>query len=892
MKHQKPQRGFIALISAVIISTVLLTLAVSIGSNTFFARFDALNREYKRLSLGFAESCVTTALGKISGDFNYSASNVLVSLGTLYGKTAECTIASVSAGSPVSGKKTFTITAKANFNNAFSTITTQATAQDPMLAPVTPPPTCAFNPTAVSVPGGSTVPFAWSTAGTGITSFTMDRGVGSLTPFTTGSRNFSAPVSAGTYTYTGTVVNTGGQSTCNIIVTVTTAPPAPACADTVMIFDRSGSMSSSDRSNERNAGNALTNLYATVSSFPKIGAGSFGGLDGSDASIPSNGLLTSSYSTILSAISTITGSNSSVGSNLGEAINVGATELASVRHTAGKQKVLIFVSDGVPNEPSSSMTGTTGFLAPAANTANNAASGDQWTNPANAYGVGSTSDALAHRHRYSNFGFTIPSGATIQGIELSTNAQTSSGNPITFFTDGFGTGSSVNDIPNWEEEGSDADSATLALAAGGGDDGASPDGGRFARIGEDEWICRNINATGFSSLALSFNWRGDSDSESSDTMYVEYNANGSDCNTFFGWNTVASDNLNGFTASWSPRQTIMLPTSLNNDSSFLVRFRVNSNNSNENLRIDDVRIASTPPSCNLATDLSWNAGSSWTSEKTQTLTATPTNYTLGTASDTWSRTWSASDFSNGNFRARIRATASGATCYVDTLTVRVSYSMPTTPSQYATDAAQAAKNNGVNIFSIHYGDTAGQAFMGSLASNSTILSSSITTATRSGTTVTVTTTSAHRLTGNQRVQTSGISTSALNGTFTVTSTPSPTTFTYTTSASGTVNATGGSVAPTNLFISPASSAMSGIFQSIGYQICPAASASCSNGVDDDGDGVRDDADGGCHTDGNPGSPGSYDPNDTDEWTAPTTPVPPAPPPPPPTITIGSWVEVP
>lgn len=892
MTRHTPQRGFIALISAIIISTVLLTLAVSIGSNTFFARFDALNREYKRLSLGFAESCVTTALGNISANYNYSAANVPVSLGTLYGKPATCTIASVSAGTPVGGKKTFTIVAKANFNNAFSTITAQATAQDPSLAPVTPPPTCALNPTALSVPGNTNVPFAWSTSGTGITSFTMDRGVGALTPVSSGSRNITAPVSAGTYTYTATVVNAGGQTTCNVILTVTPPPPAPACSDTVMIFDRTGSMSSSDLANERNAGNALTNLYATVSSLPKIGAGSFGGLNGSAASIPSNGLLTSSYSTILSAISTITGSNSSVGSNLGEAINVGAAELSSARHTVGKQKVLIFVSDGVPNEPTSASSANTGFRAPTSNAANNALTGDQWTNPAFAYGVGSTSDSDAHRHRYADFGFTIPTNATIRGIELATNAQTSSGVPVTFFSESFGTGSSINDIPSWDEEGNDSDSATLALAPGSGNDSASPEGGRFARIGEDEWICRNVNATGFSSLALSFFWRGDSDAESSDTMYVEYNSNGSDCNAFFGWNTIASDSLNDFTSSWSPRQTIALPSSLNNDSSFLIRFRVNSNNSNENLRVDDVRIATTPPSCNLGADLSWNAGTSWTSEKIQTLTATPADYTLGGASDTWGRTWSAADFSNGNFRARIRATASGATCYVDTLTARVSYTIPTTPSQYATNASQAAKGAGVSIFSIHYGDASGQAFMGTLASNSTIPSSSITTATRSGTTVTVTTASAHRLTGNQRVQTSGISTAALNGTFTVTSTPTPTTFTYTTSTSGTVNATGGSVAPTNLFISPASSAMTGIFQSIGYQICPAAAASCSNGVDDDGDGVRDDADGGCHTDGNAGNAASYDPNDTDEWTAPTVPTPPAPPPPPLTITIGSWVETP
>ena len=59
-------RGYIALISAIIISVVLLGLATAIGQSTFFSRFNALNREYKRISLGLAESCVHAALSKIS----------------------------------------------------------------------------------------------------------------------------------------------------------------------------------------------------------------------------------------------------------------------------------------------------------------------------------------------------------------------------------------------------------------------------------------------------------------------------------------------------------------------------------------------------------------------------------------------------------------------------------------------------------------------------------------------------------------------------------------------------------------------------------------------------------------------------------------------------------
>ena len=47
-------------------------------------------------------------------------------------------------------------------------------------------------------------------------------------------------------------------------------------------------------------------------------------------------------------------------------------------------------------------------------------------------------------------------------------------------------------------------------------------------------------------------------------------------------------------------------------------------------------------------------------------------------------------------------------------------------------------------------------------------------------------------------------------------------------------------------------------------VAPEAGAACEDGVDNDGDGVIDAADPGCHTDGNPNNPASFDPNDPDE----------------------------
>ena len=54
-------------------------------------------------------------------------------------------------------------------------------------------------------------------------------------------------------------------------------------------------------------------------------------------------------------------------------------------------------------------------------------------------------------------------------------------------------------------------------------------------------------------------------------------------------------------------------------------------------------------------ELSWDGGTTWTTPKSQALTggSTITTYMLGSTSDTWGRTWTASNLSNANFRVRV-----------------------------------------------------------------------------------------------------------------------------------------------------------------------------------------------------------------------------------------------
>jgi len=144
-------------------------------------------------------------------------------------------------------------------------------------------------------------------------------------------------------TASGTVsVATGDNKTC-MIEFDDIPPPNPSCADTVMMLDRTGG-SASVLPNESTAASTLVSIYSLVAKplpLPYLGVGSFGGLDGSLASVPNNsptgifGILTTTYSNLITAINKMMGSTSNVGSDLSSGISVGNAELNSVQ-TPGK----------------------------------------------------------------------------------------------------------------------------------------------------------------------------------------------------------------------------------------------------------------------------------------------------------------------------------------------------------------------------------------------------------------------------------------------------------------------------------------------------------------------------------------------------------------------------
>ena len=169
--------------------------------------------------------------------------------------------------------------------------------------------------------------------------------------------------------------------------------------------------------------------------------------------------------------------------------------------------------------------------------------------------------------------------------------------PVSIFSDGFGAGSTVSDIADWEETGDDSTPDTRAReGSGGAENAASPDGARFAEINGGEWICRSVNASAHNTLALKYYWRGDEEAEDGESGIAEY-ATGGTCDSPTGLTTLTSHELddtdNNINEPWSSQQTVSLPGSLDG-TTFLLRFRNAANLASEDFRIDGVNLTGIP----------------------------------------------------------------------------------------------------------------------------------------------------------------------------------------------------------------------------------------------------------------------------------------------------------
>ncbi len=90
----------------------------------------------------------------------------------------------------------------------------------------------------------------------------------------------------------------------------------------------------------------------------------------------------------------------------------------------------------------------------------------------------------------------------------------------------------------------------------------------------------------------------------------------------------------------------------------------------------DAKVDATNGSPQIYVELSWDGGTTWTiALATANLSKNEVTYTLGGTANTWGRTWSAADFSNANFRARVIDVASNTSrdFSLDYIAVNVTY---------------------------------------------------------------------------------------------------------------------------------------------------------------------------------------------------------------------------
>ncbi len=106
-KNKDKSGGYIALISAAIISILLIVVGLTLNISAFFARFNALNDEYKKQSLNLAEACVDVARLRLAENMSYAGNNEEITI-----DAGKCYIVSVSQPAP------HTIRTKGIFPNA------------------------------------------------------------------------------------------------------------------------------------------------------------------------------------------------------------------------------------------------------------------------------------------------------------------------------------------------------------------------------------------------------------------------------------------------------------------------------------------------------------------------------------------------------------------------------------------------------------------------------------------------------------------------------------------------------------------------------------------------------------------------------------------------------
>jgi hypothetical protein len=124
--------GYIALISAIIISMILTGASFAASRSVFYSRFSSLNAEYKKISMGMAESCANLALLELAQHPNMASVSK-------ENAAAGCRYQIINPSFyDAENKKIVNIIATAHYppqNGAFSRMEINSTVYDPQYSP-------------------------------------------------------------------------------------------------------------------------------------------------------------------------------------------------------------------------------------------------------------------------------------------------------------------------------------------------------------------------------------------------------------------------------------------------------------------------------------------------------------------------------------------------------------------------------------------------------------------------------------------------------------------------------------------------------------------------------------------------------------------------------------
>lgn len=521
----------------------------------------------------------------------------------------------------------------------------------------------------------------------------------------------------------GTVSLAAGDTRTCTVTYDDDPPPTPACADTVMMLDRTGSMfgTAQDPINEGNAAASLLDLYATVNPHPLVGVGSMG------------------------------------------ALYINGSTAASI-------------PDGTHNQPTGWLTNVYGTKKASGTAGSNlttaVGSSNQWTNAANAFfndNVFTTDAVNGHTQSYKNFSLTVPSGATIDGIEVTVDGKTSA----TGTTTGNLAPIVIGSYNKWKANGS-TNKVTDVVTNDGDTNSISETTLNDAQTFDFANAAIPAGAT-INSVTVTAYVRAESGSPT--IKFRAEKGSGTSNRSDSASNITPTASYAAYTNQWTTNPFTNTAWTLAQVNSWTTSFGVVKTSSTGTVRVTQMYVVvDYTPASSLGVVMSWNNGTSWTTgtgAKTITLTNTEAATTLGSSTDKWNRTWTATEFSNANLAVRLTNNTPSGTVSVDYVAVKVYYSTPSTglyntidtivatsssgagsylaayinagnaelnsvrhdttqqkvlvlisdgvPSESnstVTSAANTAKNSGTNIFTIHFGDSAGTSFLNSLSSGS------------------------------------------------------------------------------------------------------------------------------------------------------------------------------